>query len=268
MPEKETLAIPTHWIPQTPTLDPYYLVLGGKSTEARGWLGERVLAQAEPFRHGLLNSAIVATTTTIIAMILASCAAYAFARFKFRARNAWLVAILFSRMLPGTAMIIPYYVMFAAWHLIGTLIGMVITYLSISIPLATWILIGYFSSLPIDVEKAARVDGCGRLATLFRVVIPMAGSGLASVGVIIWLLTWGEFLFALILSSGTPAQLMPPTLTSFLAPLVMQYPTYAAAATIISLIPVTVVAVVFQRYITRVKIVDPMVITVEKGPLA
>lgn len=268
MPEIETLAVPTHWIPDDPNIDAYNLVLGGKGKGGETWLGGRQLAQSEPFKQGLLNSAIVATATTAIAVFVSSCSAYAFARFNFRARNGWLISLLFSRMLPATAMIIPYYVMFAAWRLIGTHVGMIITYLALTIPLATWILIGYFSSLPVDVEKAARIDGCGRLETLFRVVIPMAGSGLASVAVIVWLLSWGEFLFALVLSAGTRAQLMPPTLTAFLAPLVVQYPTYAAAATIISLLPVLVVATVFQRYITRVKIVDPMVITVEKGPLA
>jgi multiple sugar transport system permease protein len=269
MPEIETLAIPPHWIPRDANIDAYKLVLGYPPTgAAQIWLGSRPLAQAGPFKQGLVNSTIVATSTTIIVMTVSSCAAYAFARYRFKAKNGWLISLLFSRMLPGTAIIIPYYVWFAQLHLIGTLVGMIITYLAIAIPLATWILIGYFSSLPLEIEKAARVDGCGRLGTLLRVVVPTAGSGLAAVAVIIWLMTWGEFLFALVLSSGTPAQLMPPTLTSFLEPLVMQYPTYAAAATMFTLIPVVVVAVVFQRYITRVKIVDPIVVTIERGPLA
>ena len=168
--------------------------------------------------------------------------------------------------MPAVAIIIPYFYMFNQWGLLGTHTGLIITYLAFAIPLATWVLLGYFATLPKDIEKAARTDGCTRLGALARVVVPMASAGLASVGILIFLTCWNEFIFALILNSGTPAETVPPAIASF----VQQYsakaePTYMTAAAAISLIPVFFLGVLLQRFITRLRIVDPVTVALEQA---
>ncbi|NIN53444.1 MAG: ABC transporter permease subunit [Nitrososphaeria archaeon] len=213
----------------------------------------------------LFRSVFVAGVTTIIAILVSSGAAYAFARFKFKAKNGWLIGLLMSRMLPTASLIIPYFILFKDYNLIGTYQGLIITYLGFTIPFATWVLIGYFAALPIETERAARIDGCGRFGTLFRVILPMARSGIVSVAVIIFLLVWGELLMALIISTGSPVALFAPVLTSFAQVLGgVISPTLLATATVLGLVPIVIIATVFQRYITRLKIVDPVTVTEEK----
>ena len=256
MDQREAVLTPMHWIPQAPTLDWYGVVLALVPNPMTGKMKEF----AGAFKQGFVNSIAVACVVTLLSVIIGSVAGYAFARFSFRRKNVWLMSILLSRSLPAAAMAIPFFFMFNQAGLIGTYQGLIIAYLSFEIPLATWILLGYFANLPLETERAGRIDGLGRLGVLFRVVIPEAIGGVASVGILLFLISWSEFFFAYILVTGSPAQTVPPAvsqLTTIMAGLTP--PPELAASLVITMIPALVLGAIFQKYILRLKIVDPVV---------
>ena len=123
---------------------------------------------------------------------------------------ASLMGLLTTRTLPPIAILIPYFALFSAVGLVGTYYGLILTYLTSTIPLLSWILMGYFATLPIEVERAARMDGCSRLRVLRRVILPMAAPGIAAAFIIAFLFCWNELLFGIILTGGTPAQTLSP----------------------------------------------------------
>jgi ABC-type glycerol-3-phosphate transport system permease component len=266
MDQREAVLTPMHWIPQQPTLDWYGRILALVPDATTG----KMLAFADTFKQGFLNSFLVACVVTLVSVVVGSMAAYAFARFSFRRKNAWLMSILLSRSLPAAAMAIPFFFMFHQVGLIGTYQGLIITYLSFEIPLATWILMGYFANLPLETERAGRIDGLGRLGVLFRVVIPEAIGGVASVGILLFLISWSEFFFAYILTAGSAAQTVPAAVSEVSSNLVaMVIPQETAACVVITLIPALVLGTIFQKYILRLKIVDPVATRVgEEIPFA
>jgi multiple sugar transport system permease protein len=154
--------------------------------------------------------------------------------------------------------------MLSALHLIGTYVGLIVTYLTAVIPLLTWMLMGYLASLPIEVERAARVDGCGRLRALWHVTIPMATPGIAVAFVIAFLAAWNELLFGLVLTGGTAKQTLSPALLAF-SPTMPSTGTanlgltLFAAGSVLSTVPPLILALLVQRYMTRLNVVDPVI---------
>jgi multiple sugar transport system permease protein len=218
--------------------------------------------QPEAVARGFLNSAIVAIPVAVIGTAMAIIGGYGFGRYRFPFKNTLLFALLSVRLLPPIAVLIPYFVILSALHLVGTYLGLIVTYLTAVVPLLTWVLMGYFASLPIEIERAARIDGCGRLRALWHITIPMALPGIAAAFVIAFLTAWNELLFAVVLTGGTAKQTLSPALLAFSptmpsggANLGM---TLFAAGSVLSTIPPLILALLVQRYITRLNVADPM----------
>jgi multiple sugar transport system permease protein len=217
--------------------------------------------QAAAVARGFFNSAVVAIAVAVIGTAVAVMGGYAFGRFRFPFKNALLFVLLSVRILPPIAVLIPYFVILSALHLIGTYTGLIVTYLTAVVPLLTWVLMGYFASLAPEVERAARIDGCGRLRALWHVTIPMARPGIAAAFVISFLTAWNELLFGVVLTSGTAKQTLSPALLAFSptmpstgsANLGM---TLFAAGSVLSTVPPLILALLAQRYITRLNVVD------------
>ena len=237
-----------------PTLGHYERILGHADEEAI--FG----GQTKQIGRGFLNSMIVSLPAAFVATVIATLAGYAFGRFTFPGRMSLLFALLFTRVLPPIAVLIPYYSFFQAVGLIGSPVGLFLTYLTGITPLLSWILMGYFATLPIEVERAARMDGCSRLQVLRHVIVPMAMPGISAAFIIAFLFCWNELLFGIILVGGTSAQTLSPALLAIsplgavgATPMVL----FAAASTL-SIAPPLVLALIFQRFITRLNIVDPI----------
>ncbi len=240
--------------PPSLTLDNYLRVLGLVSSDSI--FGGQTRAVVD----GFFNSLLVALPTAAVAALIAAFAGYAFARFDFPGKNALLFTLLVSRVLPPITMLIPYFVFFSAVGLIGNLFGLGMTYLTAVVPLLSWMLMGYFASLPIEVERAARIDGCSRLQVLFYVTFPMAAPGIAAAFIIGFLVAWNDLLFGIVLTGGTGAQTLSPALLG-LSPLMPGFRTELvlfAAASVLSTIPPLLLALVFQRFITGLNISDPV----------
>ena len=230
-----------------PTLDNYARIVGVAKTDALFGGQTRLIGL------GFLNSLIVALPTALIATAIATVAGYALGRFEFRGRMGLLFALLVTRVLPPIAILIPYYTFFRSLGLIGNQGSLILTYLTGITPLLAWILMGYFATLPADIERAARIDGCSRLGVLRHVMIPMAMPGISACFIIAFLFCWNELLFGIILTGGSTAQTLSPALQTVSQNIVL----FAAACTL-SVVPPLVLALVFQRFITRLNIVDPI----------
>jgi multiple sugar transport system permease protein len=214
--------------------------------------------------RGFINSTVVAVLVAAIATAISVVGGYAFGRFRFPFQNTLLFVLLSVRVLPPIAVLIPYFVILSALHLIGTYFSLVVTYVTAVVPLLTWVLTGYFASLPVEIERAARIDGCGRLQALWHVTIPMALPGVVAAFVIAFLAAWNELLFGIVLTGGTAKQTLSPALLAFSptmpsggANLGM---TLFAAGSVLSTIPPLILALLVQRYITRLNIADPVML--------
>jgi multiple sugar transport system permease protein len=216
--------------------------------------------QAEAIGRAFVNSIIVCIPVAVVGTAISILGGYAFGRYRFPLKNTLLFTLLTTRVLPPIAVIIPYFVIFAALKLVGNPWGLMLVYLTSVVPLLTWVLMGYFGSLPIDLERAARIDGCSRLGALWHVMIPLAAPGIAAAFIIALLMAWNELLFAMVLVGGSPAETLSPALLG-LSPNMPGFRTVFvlfAAASILSTIPPLVLALLFQRYITGLNLADPM----------
>ena len=162
-----------------------------------------------------------------------------------------LWALMLTRMTPSLALILPFFIVFRTLDLIDTRTALVIAYCSLILPLSTWIMKGYFEGLPPNLEKAALVDGCTRLQAIRKIILPVARPGLVGAGIFCFLVSWNEFIFALILTGSPKAQTIPVIIAGFLVQLRFYDYGPMFAASVLAVIPPVVIALAFQRYLVR-----------------
>lgn len=234
-------------IPGPLTFENYRFVLfpGGEA-------GTQSSVQATRVPFSILNSLIVAVCVTAVNLVLGSLAGWAYARSAHsRLMNGTLWALMLTRMTPSLVLILPFFVIFKGLGLLDTRTALVIAYCSLILPLSIWMMKGYMDGMPPNLEKAARVDGCSRLKTLWKIVLPVARPGIVATGIFCFLVSWNEFIFALILTGTPKAQTIPVIIAGFLVQLrFFDYgPMFAAA--VLAVIPPVLIALAFQRYLVR-----------------
>ena len=238
----------------------FYLLLlsikpGQLTFDPGAWVFKPTLENYEAVLEGgdfvqyMFNSMIVSFLTMVVALALGSLAAYGFARFKFRGRFWLRMSMLIPQMLPPITIIVPLYVLFMNLDLLDTRQGLVISYLTFTLPLATWMMTGFFEDVPVELEESAMVDGATRLGAVFRVSLPIVAPGLAATAVLSFIYSWNEFLYAVILT-GRESRTLPVTITSYMTNKAILWGRIAAAGSIV-LIPVLVFAMLTQRYLVR-----------------
>lgn len=226
------------WVPTHITLAPYLDI----------W-------KTIPLAHYLLNSVIVSVISTVVAVVLAVFAGYALSRFEFRGKRVFSLAVLSTQMFPGILFLLPLYLIYVNIQksigiaLYGSYLGLIITYLTFALPFSIWMLAGFFRSIPVELDEAASVDGATHWGALFRIVLPIAKPGIVAVAVFAFMTSWGEVLFASVLT--TPA-------TRTLAIGLQEYATQGAtqwnqlmAASVVVSVPVVVGFLLLQRYLVR-----------------
>ena len=234
----DLLAKPLSWIPQHVSFDRFIqLTVGSEPND-----------QAQGFRSALVNSTVIASTVTALAMVVGTPAAYAFARLRFPGRGWLILAFMATYMLPPIALILPLYQIMGALGLRDTPFALIIVYSSFVTPFVIWIMRGYIGTISSDLDDAARVDGCSRLGALIRVIVPISGPGLASTALLAFLMAWDEFLYALILTSTNASKTLPVALNDFIGRYGLDFGLLATGGVIAALPPV-LIAFVFQRYI-------------------
>jgi multiple sugar transport system permease protein len=200
------------------------------------------------FLLALRNSVLVSLGTTAVALVFGTLAAYAFARFNIPQKRMLLLIVLGSQLLPAVSLIIPLFRMFKYAQLLDTLAALILAYSTFSIPFVVWIMAGYFQSVPIELEEAARIDGATRFQSFFRVALPLAAPGLGATAIFTLLNAWDEFFFALIFSSTYAAKTLPVAIAEFIGRHSVNWGMLVTGGFIASLPPI-VLSLLFYRYI-------------------
>lgn len=208
----------------------------------------RALFDARDFLIPIRNSLIVAGLTTALVVPVAALCAYALARMRMRGKGLLLALILAVSMFPQISIVPPLYLILRELGLLNTYPGLVLPYLTFSMPLAVWLLTGFFRQLPRDLEDAAMLDGAGRLRALRDVVMPLAAPGVASAAILTFLYCWNEFLFALSFTLGPERYTVPVAITLFRGRYQVPWGEVLAAASVAT-IPVALLVLAFQRRI-------------------
>ncbi|NVM96393.1 ABC transporter permease subunit [Arthrobacter wenxiniae] len=178
------------WWPSTLTIQPYIEM----------W-------QTVPLASYFVNSVIVSSVATVLSLIIAIFASYAISRYNFRGRTVFSTTVLSTQMLPGVLFLLPLFLIFVnintnfGLQLVGTRTGLIITYLTFSLPFSIWMLAGYFDGIPRELDEAAKVDGCGPMRALLTVILPTARPGLVAVAIYSFMTSWGEVLFASVMTT-------------------------------------------------------------------
>lgn len=216
------------------------------------WESYRViLGPGFRMQDAIRNSLIVSSVVTICALFLAALSAYAIARLKFTYKLQSLVLIQMAGMVPPIVVIAPTFVLIRSLGLLSSLPGIILPNIVYNIPLSTWLMAAYFASLPFELEDAAKVDGYPPFQIFLRVMLPLAAPGLFSAGVLAFLGSWGEFMLAYTITLGLPeAQTVPVAILSFSQAFELQW-AWVAAGIVLSLLPVIVIVLVFQRWVIR-----------------
>ena len=182
----------------------------------------------------LWNSVLITTSTAFTGLIIAATSAYAFSRWKFHGRNAFLVFLLATQMIPAAMMMVPLYIIAARLHLINTYRGLVIAYSVSSVPFSIWIMKGYYDTIPGSLEEAATIDGASRMYTLWRIILPLAAPALAVVFLFNFMSSWNDFLLARIMLQKPQMYTWPLGLQSLQAQFATEWGAYAAASLLLA----------------------------------
>lgn len=231
--ERELYQFPVTYVPRRPTIDNYVQVF-----------------TQNPFGRFLLNSTVVSVTSTVICLVLAALAAYAFARLNFPRSRVLLIAVLIVAMVPLITVIVPLYILIRNLGGLNTYSGLIAPYITYSLPVAIFILTAFFREIPRELEEAALLDGCTRLSTLWRVIAPLSAPGLITAGVIVFIQTWNEFLVALTLTSTPAVRTITVGIALYRGEFTFPWGVISAAV-ILATIPIVALIVFGQRLIIR-----------------
>lgn len=222
------------WIPQKPTLDPYIYSLFGES----------------PFSQYIVNSIIVAVSTTTIVILLSTIASYAFSRFNFKGKDASMLAILASRLLPPISLLIPWFIVASTLKMVDTLQALILTNIYMNLPFSIWLLKGFYDAVPRDLDDAAMVDGCSTFQAFRKIILPLVGPGIGAVAVLTFLFSWNELIFAITLSMTPASRVVSAGVYDFVTDAFIEWPKLCAAA-MLAVIPAMIFVVFFQKYLVR-----------------
>ncbi len=254
--EAEITSVPPHWIPDDPTLENFAAIFKSRDevvtyeTRKQGdtATGGFIPSTAANLLPSMRNSFIVAVAVVILNLLVAVPAAYALAKIRFIGRSASIYFMLSTRVIPDIALVVPFFLFVQKLGLMDSLGALIITYLAITVPFSIFILTGYFESLPEELDKAARVDGCSRFQTLVYVFLPLALPSLVAVVLFTFLTSWNEFLMALMFTQTPASQTMPIVVASFTSDFNISF-SFINAAGVMAIVPPVIIAIVFERYI-------------------
>ncbi len=227
-PASEPFAIPARLWPDHPTLENY------------------VLAFRPEFRRYFFNSIVVSGATVLITVPLALLAAYSLTRYQFRALSVFLGAVVLAQFFPAGAMIIPIYKMVKAADLLDTYASLIIAYITVTLPVAIWMLRGFLMRVPRTLEEAAAIDGARPLRAFFDIVVPLARPGIVATTVFVLIVTWQEFLFALSFTSTKEMRTLPVGMNDYIGQYGIRYGELMASSVMVSL-PIILVFFFLQR---------------------
>lgn len=228
-----TTALPISFLPKPFTTEAYRIVWGQKD-----------------FPTYLFNSLRVSIITTLIATFLAVLAGYGFSRFRFKGHGTMLMSFLATQMFPGAVLIIPYFIVMRIFRLINSPIALILAFTSFALPFCTWFLKGFFDSIPKEIDESALVDGCTRLQVCYKIILPVSAPGVAATVLYAFILSWNQYLFALVLTTNERMYTLPVGIASLVGEYWVAWNELMAGATI-AIIPVAIMFVFIERYLVE-----------------
>jgi multiple sugar transport system permease protein len=233
--EIDQFAVPPRWFSFTPTLEHY---------------ADAFLTRS--FGQYLFNSAIVAACSTICALVIGTLAAYSLARFRlpYRLDRKLALWILSTRMFPAIVTAVPLFLIMRDLRLLNTQLSLIIVYTAFNLPFVVWMMRGFFAELPRDLEEAAMVDGDSRLGAFWRIVLPLVAPGLAATAVFCLIVSWNEFLFALVLTQTDAAMTLPVGIAGRVTQYEIKLGVMSAAG-VVAMLPILAFAMSVQKYLVR-----------------
>ncbi|MCJ7624736.1 MAG: carbohydrate ABC transporter permease [Anaerolineaceae bacterium] len=207
---------------------------------------EYILNQ-EGFSRQYRNSTVVAVGTTVSSCVLATLAGYGFSRYKFKGRDTMSTGILVFQMIPKDLLIIPFFLLMRKFGLLSSNFGLIIAYTSFALPFCIWMLIGFFNSIPTDLDECAMIDGATKLQAFVRIILPLASPGIAATALFAFVISWSEYLFAIVLAVDYKSALLPQGL----AAMSQEYQTLYEpmfAGSILVVLPVVLIYIFLEKY--------------------
>jgi multiple sugar transport system permease protein len=245
MHEVDAASVPPHFLPDNPTLANYLSFVNPSTKQAL--VGSNAVGDTP---YAVLNSLVVAFSTAIVNLVLGTFAAYSFSRIQFRGSQVLLIVYLLTRMVPGIAIIIPFYLVMRTLDLLDTYGALILSYTTFALPITIWILKDYFRTVPRELEDAARVDRCGWFRMMWTVFLPISAPGLVAAAIFSFMTAWNEFMFALFMTSTISSQTIPVIAANFATDLNTQV-TLMAAAGVLAVVPPLVLVLICQRLIVQ-----------------
>jgi multiple sugar transport system permease protein len=227
--EAELVSKPITYLPHHPTLANYVQAFTD-----------------QPLLRYLGNSFVVALLSTALSLFVAALAAYAIARLELPRRQLILTCIVASSMFPLVTLLVPIFETMRTLDLLNTYTALVLPYTVLNLPVCTLVLVGFFQTIPKDLENAAMIDGCTRVGALWRVVVPLAAPGVFTAGILAFVNAWDEFLLALSLNASATMRTLPVGITLYQGEFTFPWPIISAAL-VVAIVPVAVVIAVFQE---------------------
>jgi multiple sugar transport system permease protein len=206
-------------------------------------------SSSSAFPQYFVNSLVVSVSTTALALVLGSLAAYALTRFRFRFGSGILIGMFMTRLVPPIAIVVPLYLIWRDIGLIDTQVSLIVTYLSFTLPFVVWLMRGFLKDIPVALEEAAMTDGCSRIGALVRIVLPLIAPGLAATAIFALIGAWNEFLFAVVLTSAD-TKTLPAAILEFKSDKAILWGRLYAAGDLIML-PVLLFGLLMQKRLVR-----------------
>lgn len=235
-PTVEIMAKPPVWIPQELSIDAYVSMFSG--------IGKGGIPVLDYFR----NSLIISVTSTVIAIAIGMAGGYSFARFRFRGKSGMFLGLMLTRTVPGIALSLPLFFVFARLGIIDTHFGLILAYVALNIPFTIWLIDGFFRQVPKDLAEAAQIDGCTRWQAFWQVEFPLAGPGIASAGIFAFLTSWNEFALASQLTRSVNSKTLPVGLLDYTAEFTIDWRGMCALA-VVMIIPALTLTFIVQKHL-------------------
>ncbi|GES44079.1 sugar ABC transporter permease [Rhizobium dioscoreae] len=235
-PTVEIMAKPPVWIPQELSLEAYRAMFSG--------VGQGGIPVWDYFR----NSLIISVTSTAIALVIGMSGGYAFARFRFAGKSAVFLGLMLTRSVPGVALSLPLFMVYARLGIIDTHFGLILTYVALNVPFTIWLIDGFFRQVPKDLAEAAQIDGCTRWQAFWQVEFPLAGPGIASAGIFAFLTCWNEYALASQLTRSVDSKTLPVGLLDYTAEFTIDWRGMCALA-VVMIIPALALTFIIQKHL-------------------
>ncbi len=235
-PTVEIMAKPPVWIPQSLSFDAYVSMFSG--------VGKGGIPVWDYFR----NSLIISVTSTVLAIVIGMAGGYAFARFHFKGKSGWFLGLMLTRTVPGIALSLPLFFVYARLGIIDTHFGLILAYVALNIPFTIWLIDGFFRQVPKDLAEAAQIDGCTRWQAFWQVEFPLAGPGIASSAIFAFLTSWNEFALASQLTRSVNSKTLPVGLLDYTAEFTIDWRGMCALA-VVMIIPALALTYIVQKHL-------------------